>query len=166
MLLALLLMTAPTDKSWLELAKKSLPANEQQKPAVMRQLKRAGADKGALTLLSKPGAPVADLRVAFLVIRTLKPKGAAAVVTPMLGHPSVEIRRDAALALAVLGPTLAEAELIKALEDEDRFVRDYAVQALRLIPTKMVRDAMRARLSREEDELVLEDLKAALAAPL
>ncbi len=149
--------------AWLEVARRTLPVSEPLRAAVVKTLKRLGADRSSIVVISMEKSSPADLRVALNVIRVMRPKAADVFVAKLLVHKETSVRRDAALALAVLGPKNAEPELCRALEDPDRFVRDYAVQALRMSSTKTTRDALRARLSREEDEIVLADIKAALA---
>jgi HEAT repeat protein len=160
MILILLLASAP----WLDYARAHLPAAAGQEAAVLKQLKKQRAEQKALALLSVPRTPSADLRTAIDVLRLMKPKAADVLLGETLKHPDAEVRRAAALALALLGPKRVAAELIVALDDPDRFVRDYVIQALRPLGTPAVHAAFRARLGKEEDEMLRDELKTALSA--
>lgn len=148
---------APT--AWRDVAAAFPFANEALYPALVKALRRLGAADAAACVLS--GVASEDDAVAALVVfRLLRPRGA--VLDATLAHPSVRVRREAALAASAvpMHDALARA-LCLALNDGDRLVRDYVVAALRSVPS--ARDALSARLAIETDDLVLDDLQRALA---
>ena len=70
--------------------------------------------------------------------------GAVGGLIESLGDPDEFTRRNAALALARIGPPAADAvpALGGVLRDEDRYVRGKALEALRRIDTPAARDAI------------------------
>jgi HEAT repeat protein len=89
--------------------------------------------------------------------------GAVAVTTFVraLGHATPAIRREAALALAVLDPVPAEAALLSHLDDVDDDVRYFVADALGGVPTPHVLAALDARLKVEKSPTVQYALKTA-----
>ena len=73
------------------------------------------------------------------------------------------VRKEAALALAVIGPQAAEPELIGALADPDGDVRYFAADALGAVKTPRARAAISARIEVEKNPTVQSALGVARA---
>jgi len=74
------------------------------------------------------------------------------------------LRRNVAVVLGNLGDPAAVPALHSALEDEDAMVRGHAAWALGRIGTASAATSLRARLAREHDAWVREEITLALAA--
>jgi epoxyqueuosine reductase len=72
-------------------------------------------------------------------------------------------RRNVAIALGNIADSEAVTELIKALHDSEPIVRVHAAWALRRIRTPEAMEALAKLLRDEDDKIVIEELRAALA---
>lgn len=145
-------------RAWLQVVALYPQISEPSHLAFIKALRRTDAVKHALTMLTSE-ASESDLLAALLVTRVMKPKQVP--LQQALVHPSVRVRREALVVATVL-PT-AKAPLYPLLDDPDSVVRSFAVSALR----KQGLDAptltrLRERLTLEEDDVVRDDLEAAI----
>jgi len=74
--------------------------------------------------------PEAPFNRACILLGDSPPEKAVAVLAPFLNDPSVEIRKDAALAIAKTGAPSIVPLVKKALLDPDDYVREYALMGL------------------------------------
>lgn len=95
-------------------------------------------------------------------LRHLKDPAAVPSLASALEDPSASVRKEAALALLVIGPAGAEDALITALRDSDGDVRYGAAEALGKIPGDKVTQALNAALAKETNPTVRFALEGSL----
>lgn len=111
--------------------------------------------------LADGGASEEQKVLACTGLRALKEKSSIRPLVSALKDQSASVRKEAALALGVIGPAEAEAALLTALSDSDEDVRYYAADALGDVRTAAVTQAIQARLEAETSAVVRSALLAA-----
>lgn len=99
---------------------------------------------------------------ACIGLRSLKDPSALPALVSAVKDPSPLVRREAVLALLVIGPAGAEDALLSALGDADGDVRYGAADALARVPGEKVTRALEAALARETNPTVRFALDGAL----
>jgi hypothetical protein len=99
--------------------------------------------------------------LACIGLRALKEKSSIPPLISALKDQSAGVRKEAALALGVIAPAEAEAELLTALSDSDEDVRYFAADALGDVHTAAVRQAIETRMAVETSPVVRSALMAA-----
>ena len=99
--------------------------------------------------------------LACIGLRALKEKSSIRPLISALKDQSAGVRKEAALALGVIAPAEAEAELLTALSDSDEDVRYFAADALGDVHTAAVRQAIETRMAVETSPVVRAALMAA-----
>src|SRR5262249_44277335 len=94
-------------------------------------------------------------------LRALKEKSSIPPLVSALKDQSARMRKEAALALGVIGPAEAEAALVTALSDNDEDVRYFAADALGNVRTAAVTQAIETRRAAERSPVVRSALLAA-----
>ena len=111
--------------------------------------------------LADSGASEEQKVLACIGLRALKEKSSIRPLVSALKDRSPRVRKEAALALGVIAPAEAEAELLTALSDGDEDVRYFAADALGDVRTAAVRQAIETRLAVETSPVVRSALLAA-----
>lgn len=141
--------------------------DEKLTEAILGSLKALGAAPVLAKRLTA-AASVESLKVQACVgLRHLKDPASVPALAAALRDDSALVRREAALALTVLGPAGAEEELIAALGDTDGDVRYGAADALGRGRSPKARKAIDQQLARETNPTVrfaLEGASQRLAA--
>jgi|SRR6185295_10648911 len=111
--------------------------------------------------LADSGSSEEQKVLACIGLRALKEKSSIPPLISALKDQRAGVRKEAALALGVIAPAEAEAELLTALSDSDEDVRYFAADALGDVPTAAVRQAIETRLAGEASPVVRSALLAA-----
>jgi HEAT repeat protein len=129
--------------------------------ATKASLRALGAAPVLERRLVDSGASEEQKVAACTGLRVLKEKSSIPPLISALKGPNPRVRKEAALALGVIAPAEAEAELLTALADSDEDVRYFAADALGDVRTAAVRQAIEARLAAETSPVVRAALMAA-----
>jgi HEAT repeat protein len=111
--------------------------------------------------LADSGSSEEQKVLACIGLRALKERSSIPPLISALKDQSPRVRKEAALALGVIAPAEAEAELLAALSDSDEDVRYFAADALGDVPTAAVVQAIQTRLAVETSPVVRSALLAA-----
>jgi hypothetical protein len=104
--------------------------------------------------LADSGSSEEQKVLACIGLRALKEKSSIPPLISALKDQRAGVRKEAALALGVIAPAEAEAELLTALSDSDEDVRYFAADALGDGHTAAVRQAIETRLAVETSPVV------------
>lgn len=104
--------------------------------------------------LKDPKTPLRSRQNILKALRYLKDEAQTPLVVEQLSSPEASLRAEAALTLSAVGAAQAEAALIKAIDDEDKDVRYYAIEAVSEVKSPAVKAAIDARAKVEQDPTV------------
>lgn len=104
--------------------------------------------------LTDPKTPLRSRQNILKALRYLKDEKQLPRIVEQLSSPEPSLRAEAALTLSAVAPEKAEAALIKAIDDEDKDVRYYAIEALGTVRTPAAKAAVAARAQVEQDTTV------------
>ena len=130
--------------------------------AVVASLKAQNAGPVLAKRLADSGTVEARKVQACTGLRHLKDASAVPALAVALKDESALVRREAALALTVIGPAPAEAALLVALGDSDGDVRYGAAEALGEIRSAQAKQALAVALAKETNPTVRFALEGAL----
>lgn len=104
--------------------------------------------------LNDKKTPLRSRQNILKALRYLKDEKQIPRIAEQLKSPEPSLRAEAALTLSAVGPAQAEAALIQAVDDEDKDVRYYAIEALGTVRTPAAKAAIAAREKIEQDTTV------------
>ena len=130
--------------------------------AVVESLKAQHAAPVLAKRLADSGTVEARKVLACTGLRYLKDASAVPALAMALKDESAVVRREAALALTVIGPAPAEEALLVALGDPDGDVRYGAAEALGEIRSAKAKAALTAALTKETNPTVRFAIEGAL----